>query len=227
MRDFFSLLWLNIVVTVRNILEFFRVAFRYYGTFSFFRADVALRLMYLFHNPYKISKRFLMNKGADDVYAYGETPLTSLETIVRECLISPEDHLFELGAGRGRTCFWLRTVVGCSVTGIEHVPEFVERASLIAKRLKIDRLKFRCADMLTTDYAGATVCYLYGTCLDEESIKKLIHKFSKLPAGTKIISVSYPLTDYTDKHCFEIMKRFAVPFTWGIADVFLQIVKKH
>ncbi|MEI8365573.1 MAG: class I SAM-dependent methyltransferase [Parachlamydiaceae bacterium] len=224
-KEFFVLLWINFVVMIRNIVEFFKIAFRYYGTLSFLKADVALRLMYLFHNPYKISKRFLMNRGAQDVYAYGETPLTSLELIVRQCTIRPSDCVFELGAGRGRTCFWLHSFIGCSVVGIEQVPEFIERANRIARRLKMQNIEFRHADMLETDYSGATVCYLYGTCLDEKEIRKLAKRFAKLPPGTKIITVSYPITDYTDNSCFEVMKRFVVPYTWGTADVYLQVVK--
>lgn len=225
LKEFFSLFWVNLVVSLRNAIEFVKVAFNYYGNVSFLKADLSLRLMYLFHNPYKISKRFLMHKGAKDVYAYGETPLTSLEIIARECRIGPQDCVFELGAGRGRTCFWLHSFIGCSVVGLEYIPEFVDRANLIKKKLGFKKIEFRLADMLTADYSGATVCYLYGTCLDESSIEKLVSKFSKLPSGTKIITVSYPLTDYAAETAFEVMKRFTVPFTWGTSDVFLQIVK--
>lgn len=224
-KEFFSLLWTNLKVSFSNIIEFFKVAFRYYGNWSFLKADVSLRLMYLFHNPFKISKRFLMNKGAEDVYAYGETPLTSMEKIVKECHITPKDTVYELGAGRGRVCFWLNTVVGCAAVGIEYIPEFVERAKLIVRRLKMQKIDFRFVDMLKADYSGATVCYLYGTCLEDESIKKLAAKFAKLPSGTKIITVSYPLTNFSEAHNFEVMRRFSVPFTWGHADVFLQVVK--
>lgn len=224
-KEFFSLLFLNFKVLFKNSVEFVKIAFRYYSNLSFMKADVALQLMYLFHNPYKISKRFLKNKGADDVYAYGETPLTSMDLIAKECHLTPQDCVYELGAGRGRTCFWLNTVVGCSVVGIEFVPEFVERAERIAKRLNMQNIDFRLADFLKTDYAGATVCYLYGSCLDDVSIKKLAAKFAKLPRGTKIITVSYPLTEYAENNSFEVMKRFTVPYTWGNADVFLHVVK--
>lgn len=224
-KEFFELLWVNFVVFIKNSIEFFRVAFRYYRSFSFLKADLALRLTYLFNNPYKISKRFLMKKGADDIYAYGETPLTSLELIVKECGLSNKDCVFELGCGRGRTCFWLHSFVGCSVVGIEYVPEFVERAEKVTKRLGIANVEFRCTDMAKADLSGATACYLYGTCLDEKTINALISHFAKLPSGTKIITVSYPLTDYADTDAFEVMKRFTVPYTWGNADVFLHIVK--
>lgn len=223
-KEFFSLLWLNFVVCIKNLIEFFKVAFRYYWSMSFLKSDLALRLMYLFHNPYRMSKRFLMNKGAHDVYAYGETPLTSLEIIAKKCGLNEKDCLFELGCGRGRTCFWLHSFVGCSVVGVEHVPEFVERANLIKNRLGITKLEFRLTDMTETDLQGATACYLYGSCLDDKTIQKLADHFSRLPAGTKIITVSYPLSDYSKKPSFEVMKRFTVPYTWGEADVFLQVV---
>lgn len=224
--EFFELLWTNVEVLCRNTVEFVKVSCRYYGNLPFLKADMSLRLMYLFHNPYKISKRFLMNRGAKDVHAYGETPLTTLELIAKECGITKNDTVFELGSGRGRTCFWLNSVIGCRVVGIEYVPEFVERAELIKERLGIDGVEFRLQDILKTDFSGATVIYLYGTCLEDDAIIKLCKAFSKLKPGTRIITVSYPLTDYSDLSHFEVMKRFTVPFTWGEGDVYLQVVKK-
>lgn len=223
-KEFFTLLWVNFVVCVRNIIEFVKVAFRYYGSFSFLKADLALRLTYLFNNPFKISKRFLEKKGADDVYAYGETPLTSLEIIAKECGLNSKDCVYELGCGRGRTCFWLHSFIGCSVVGIEYIPEFVERANSIKNRLAISNIEFRLADMTTADFNGATVCYLYGSCLDDRVISKLAERFAKLPRGTKVITVSYSLAEYFGKGSFELMKRFSVPYTWGNADVYLQVV---
>lgn len=223
-KEFFELLWINFVVYLKNTGEFFKVAWLYYRSFSFLKIDLYLRLIYLFNNPYKISKRFLMKKGVDEVYAYGETPLTSMEMIAKQCGLTKKDCVFELGCGRGRTCFWLHSFVGCSVVGIEYIPEFVERADQVKNRLGISNVEFRLEDMAKTDLSGATACYLYGTCLDEPTIHTLASHFAKLPIGTKIITVSYPLTDYLS-NSFEVMKRFTVPYTWGSADVFLQIVK--
>lgn len=224
-REFFVLLWVNFTVFCRNTLEFFKIACRYYGSLTFLKADVALRLMYLFHNPFTISKRFLLKKGEKDVYTYGETPLTTLEAIARQAEIVPSDCVFELGSGRGRACFWLSIFIGCRVVGLEYVPEFVERANRIKNKLKLQNVEFRCTDFFKTDYSEATVCYLYGTCLDDDSIKKMIAKFSKLKPGTKIITVSYPLSDYVEKPLFEIVKHFTASYTWGEADVYIQVVR--
>lgn len=225
LKEVISLLWLNFTVQLRNLFDFFYDAFRYYSNYTFFKADFSLKLMYLFHNPFSISKRFLIAKGESDIYAYGETPLATLEKIAEECRIKKNDYVFELGCGRGRTCFWLNSFIGCKVIGIEMIPEFVERANLIRKKLKMDNVAFQCMDMCDADFQGATVCYLYGTCLDEATIHTLIQKFAKLPAGTKIITISYPLTDFTDDNNFEVMKCFTSSFPWGDTEVYLNVVK--
>jgi len=223
--EFFQLLWLNVVVQKRNFVEYVKVVFNHYRNLSFATIDFSVILMYFFHNPFKISKRFLMKKKEKDVYVYGETPLTSLEKIVKECGISQQDTVFELGCGRGRSCFWLHSFVGCKVVGIEFVPDFVERAERIRKKLAVKEMKFLLQNMLEADFSGGTVFYLYGTCYDAEFIKALIKKFKKMPLGTKIITVSYPLTDFTKEPIFEVMKRFPVTFTWGEGDVYLHIRK--
>ncbi len=225
-REFFTLCFVNIRFSFYHLKELIKTVIHYYGNWQFVKTDISLILMYLFHNPFSISKRFLMSRGEKEIYAYGETPLTSMEIIAKEAKIGPNDHVFELGFGRGRTCFWLNSFCGCKVTGIEYIPEFVERANRIKNKLHLKGIEFLCEDMLDADYTEATVCYLFGTCLDDQAIERLVDKFSRLPSGTKIITVSYPLTDYTDRSVFEVMKRFTVPFAWGDTDVFLHLVKK-
>lgn len=223
--EFPALIWLNLKVKAHRLADFARVAYRYYSRATFRNIDTALLLVYLFDNPFKMSKRFLWERGEKELYAYGETPLPSLEKIAKACQIDGKDTLFELGCGRGRGCFWLNQFIGCNVVGIDYVPAFIERANRIKERYQVGGIDFRWEDMFETDLSGATVLYLYGTCLDDEAIKRLIERFKELPAGTKIITVSYPLTDYIDEPLFEVMKRFEVTYTWGLADVYLHLKK--
>lgn len=220
-----KLFCLNLRVQITDFIEYLRVVYHYYWSMSYIKVDFSLVSSYLWHNPFDISKQFLTKRGDENVYAYGETPLTSLEKIVNECRINRSDVVFELGCGRGRTCFWLRHFVGCRVVGIEQIPIFVERANDIKNKFSLSDIEFRQEDMLQTDLKGATVIYLYGTCLDAFFLKKLAAKLEKLPSGTKIVTVSFPIEDYADKPIFEVMKRFPVKFTWGVADVYLQIRK--
>lgn len=223
--DFTKLLGTHFIVLYKNLWENLKIIAKYYSSWTFFKADIALHSMYLFNNPFSVSKRFLMRRGDENVYAYGETPLTTLEHIVRECKVRPGETVYELGAGRGRSSFWLSCFYGCRVVGIEQVPDFVERANLIARKLQLSGIEFKQQDMLATNMNEATTLYLYGSCLDDNFIQKLADKLSLLPKGTKIITVSYPLTDYSDSKNFEVMKRFPAHFTWGIGDVYLHIVK--
>lgn len=224
-KEYSELMWVNTKVQMRNFLEFARVVPRYYTNATFAKIDSFMLISYLFQNPFAISKRFLQKRGDQNVYAYGETPLTTLEEIAKECKITAKDTVFELGCGRGRACFWLNTFLGCKVVGIEYIPEFIERAEAIRNKFNVNNVEFRKQDMLQADLTGATVIYLYGTCLEETEIKKLIEKMKKLPSGTKIITISYPLTDYASEPLFEVMKRFQARYPWGMADVYLQIRK--
>jgi SAM-dependent methyltransferase len=217
----FKLLWVALVVKKRNLIEFIKVVKRYYSNPIFRKADLSLLSLYFFQSPYSISKKYLKKSEAKEIYAYGETPLTTLDQIVKECQIKPEDVVFELGCGRGRTCFWLHAFVGCKVKGIDFVPEFINRADRIKAKYHLANIHFFEREMLAVDYRQATVIYLYGTCLEDEEIQQLITKFKKLPIGAKVITVSYSLVEYQQETIFKLTKQFTAPFTWGEADVYL------
>lgn len=225
LKEYFSLLGLNLLVKGKNFKEYLRVIYRYYRSWPFAKADLSLILMYFFDNPFSINRRFFTHRTNSQEYTYGETPLTSLDSIAKEARITPQDVVYELGSGRGRTCFWLNHFMRCKVVGIELIPAFIQRAKRIQRKLKIKGVEFKESDFMKADLHAATVVYLYGTCLEDTTIKKLISHFKSLKKGTRIITVSYPLSDYAEPDQFEIMKRFAVPFTWGEADVYVQIKK--
>lgn len=216
----FFLLYLIFITSFKKLIEELKVKRRYYLDEKFKQVDRALLSYYSNNNPYQISKRFLVQKGESQVHAYGETPLTSLEEIGIECEFTASDRVVELGCGIGRGVFFLAHRFGCSVLGIEWIPEFVENATRIAR--SYENVFFSCEDMLQCDLQGANVVYLYGTCLDDISIKALIANFKTLPKGTKIITVSYPLTEYEMEE-FKVLKEFTVAYPWGKAKVFLQV----
>ena len=166
-----------------------------------------------------------MKMGEKDIYAYGETPLTTMEKIASECNICKSDKVFELGMGRGRCCFWLNQFIKCDVVGIEFIPEFVKHANQIKSWYNVQGVEFRQEDMLKSDFDGGTCLYLYGTCYETEMIEKITKKIAKLPKGTKIISVSYSLETYSDPGLFTLIKKFPAVFTWGKADVYLQVLE--
>ncbi len=218
LKQYPSLLWTRLVVAKQNFIDFLLTATTYYFRWDFAKIDLFLLAKYFWKNPYRIASRYLQERGEDDVYTYGETPLTTMHLIVEKSGITKDDSVLELGCGRGRTCFWLREVIGCSVIGIEQVPIFVKIANEVKEKFHIERLEFLQGDYFTLDWGTPSVIYLYGSTLSDEEINTIAKKIKLLPSGTKVISVSFPIPGLM------LSRRFQLPFTWGEADVYVQTV---
>lgn len=219
----FSLFFLNIAVAIKTFSDWLKVVFRYYRNPSFRKVDLSLIGAYFFHNPYRLSRDFQRKRGAIDPYTYGETPLTTLETIAKEASISSTDTLFELGCGRGRGAFFLHLTTGCRVIAIDEMPVFIKTAKHLAERFHLKGIEFREANILESSFEGASVLYFYGTSSDELFLKKLAKKFEDLPKHTRLITVSFPIDDYSEKPLFTVVRVFPAQFLWGEADIYQQV----
>jgi SAM-dependent methyltransferase len=213
------LAWLALRTQVYFFIEEIRVFFRFYRRSSFRIRDRAFKKHYRFTNPFRINKAFLLKRGDREVDTYGETPLTTWYEIARESGIAQGDHVFDLGCGRGRGVFFLHDLIGCRVTGIDWNPEFIKRAQQIASADLGDTLFFHCGDLVDCDLSSATVIYVFGTCLPDEVVEKLTHRLSSLPTSTTVITVSFPLSEYSDQ--FVTVKEWIGSFPWGKTSIFL------
>ncbi|MBS0622805.1 MAG: class I SAM-dependent methyltransferase [Verrucomicrobia bacterium] len=171
-------------------------------------------------DPYRISRQFLQQRGEAEIHTYGETPLTTLHKIMKAAYILPNDHLYDLGCGPGRTSLWMRIFVGCTVTGVERILKFVEKGS----QFQLPGLHYLNSDLLDVDYSEASAIYLYGTGFPEPLLGQLGEKLKVLEPGSCIITVSYPWSDYSNDERLRIQKVIRVPFPWGKADVYIQRV---
>ena len=182
---------------------------RFYLNEQFKKCDQTLLNVYRENSPYQISKAYLAAQGAANVYAYGETPLTTVDKMVRECSITSEDTVIEMGAGRGRAALFLATYVGSKVIAYEQIPTFAEQI------VDATRLEMRNEDMFAADFSKATVIFLYGTMLSDAEILRLCERF---PKKVKILTVSYPLSDYHDE--YRVEKTFLGRFPWGETEIY-------
>ena len=198
---------------------------RYFSNRRFALAWCWLKSSYFLDNPYRCSRRYAAGQACSDEFLYGETPLTVLEQITTAADVTSEDHIFELGSGSGYTSLWLRCIIGCRVSAIEQVPVFCWRLGRTQERFDLG-IDVRCENFLNTDFSNATVIYLYGSALSEETIIKLALKLSTLTVGTKVISVSYALAEFIDDQSFKVIDQLTVCFDWGEAEVFVQEVIK-
>jgi hypothetical protein len=208
-----------LIVSKRQFVDFLMTSSTYYGNIRFAKIDLNLLFRYFWNNPFRISRKFLEEHGAvgNERYTYGETPLTSLNLIFLRAGVTNNDTVLELGCGRGRSCFWLHEWVGCKVIGIEQVSAFVDKANAVKDYFQVDGVTFLQGDYRTVDWGKPSVVYLYASNLSDKEIEALAVKLRTLPSGTKVISVSYPIPGMT------VVRRFSAPFTWGDADVYIQL----
>lgn len=221
--EFLNLLWIRAATYFYEGVEYLKVVSRFYSCKAFRQQDLSLIRKYLFTNPFAISKAYLLSKGAEDPYLYGETPLTTLAKIVQECGINSTDSVYELGCGRARTCFWLANFVKCNVLGVEQIPTFIEKALEVKNRYDVQNVSFYLGSYYDVSFKEATAIYLYGTCLDDSAIQRLLKKLSKMAFGAKVITVSYPLTDYETNPLFDLIHTFEASFPWGETTLYLHV----
>ncbi len=195
MSTFKKRLWQNRFDTIRL----------YYKSPKFALLDLAFGCVGLFFNPYRTCRKFLQKKGKENIYAYGETPYTTYQKIIEECGIGPQDTWIEMGAGRGKGCFWLNHFIGCKVIGIEQVPQFVWVANVFKKLFGMKDVSFIKADIQSVDLSSGTILYLYG-----------LWPNLKVGKGTRIITTGEPLAN------MRILKSFWVRFPWGRTTAYLQ-----
>ena len=66
---------------------------------------------------------------ADPNYSpYEPTPYAVLERLAESGLLRRKHRLLDYGCGKGRVAFFMASVVGCRVTGIDHSPKLIDMA---------------------------------------------------------------------------------------------------
>ncbi len=205
MKDLFELPYFYFRTKWFNWKEEKKVGELFYADEKFRALDRALLNS---ENPYKVAKAF----------PYGETPLTGFKKMAEMCGLGKEDHVYELGCGRGRGALFLAHHYGCKVTAIDWEPRFIEHAQKVAGKFDLKNVTFLQRDYQTIGFPDATVVYLYGTCLDEASVAHLAQTFKTLRPKAKILSVSAPIPG------LHLMSEFSLEFPWGQGEVYLQEV---
>lgn len=212
--DFKTFMW----VRYFNCKDLIKTVFYYWRKPKFAVIDASLLLSYFFKSPYRIAREH------NDQEPYGETPLVTLDAIIKHCPISNVDTVYELGSGRGRACFWLSVYKGYNTVGVEYIPAFVAKAQKLAAFFGVKNVQFRTGDILKSTFEDATWIYLFGSALPDASIITLCSRLQKLKAGTKIITISYPLTAYTTSKKIALKSTLELDFSWGKTQVYFHSV---
>lgn len=218
--DFFQLPWIYLQFKYfeKNEEKFNRRLF--YNDSAFQKIDRYFSQIYRRTSPYQISKIFLKEKKAENIHQYGETPLRVYERIATKWQLRKGEKVLELGCGRARGGIFLQHFFKCHYTGVDWVPEFIQRARVIQRTFYLERVSLLCLDMLQLDFSKTfDWIYLHGATFEDPFIYQLIKRLKNLSPKTKIITVSFPLSDYDAS--FKIVDSIEEEFAFGKTKIFL------
>jgi precorrin-6B methylase 2 len=110
--------------------------------------------------------------------------------------VTPKDYVMDLGSGDGRMVI-AAAKRGARALGVEYEPEMIALARKSAEEAGVaDKAKFIQGDMYEADISKATVLALF---LLPANLNRLVPKFLDLPAGTRIVTNSYRIDDWTEE----------------------------
>src|SRR5688572_3179506 len=129
--------------------------------------------------------------GKDVVWV--PTPQTLVEKMLDMAKVTPQDVVYDLGSGDGRTVI-TAAKRGATAVGIEYNPDMVALSERAAKKEGVtDRAKFMKADLYAADLSKATVITMF---LLPEINLKLRPKLLDLKPGTRLVSNSFTMGEW-------------------------------
>ena len=137
--------------------------------------------------------------GKDVVWV--PTPQALVDKMLDMAKVTPNDFVMDLGSGDGRTVI-TAAKRGARALGVEYNPEMVELSKRNAEKAGVaGRAQFVKADLFETDFSKATVITMF---LLPEINLKLRPKILKLKPGTRVVSNSFTMGDWTADETAEL-----------------------
>jgi len=93
---------------------------------------------------------------------YEPTPYSVLERLADSGHIHRKDHLLDYGCGKGRVAFFMASVIGCRVTGIDYSPKLIDMAKENRRASRLgDRVQLICARAEQYDIRDENVYFFF------------------------------------------------------------------
>lgn len=193
----------------------------FYKDKSFKKLDKDLLRRYRKKSPYKISKEFMQSQEkASSLHVYGETPLTVFHQIFQKGQLKNSDCFVDLGCGRGRGVLFASSYWNCFQTiGVDQILSFCHEAQNVADVHAISAQFFN-EKLSRFNLSKGSFFYFYALCMEEDDLIFMISRLETVKLGSKVVTVSFPLTDYSKG--FKLLDSWKARFPWGIGEVFLQ-----
>jgi len=137
--------------------------------------------------------------GKDVVWV--PSPQTLVDKMLDMAKVTPQDYVMDLGSGDGRTVI-TAAKRGATAVGIEYNPDMVELSQRNAAAAGVTgKATFLKADIFETDLSKATVITMF---LLPQINLKLRPKILDLKPGTRVVSNTFTMEDWTPDETFTI-----------------------
>jgi hypothetical protein len=126
------------------------------------------------------------------------TPDDVVERMLTMAQVTPNDFVWDLGAGDGKIAIMAAKKFGARATGIEYNPDMVKHANDNAQKAGVagsgaGKVVIRHGDIFATDFSQATVVTLY---LLPALNMKLRPQLLSMRPGTRVVSHSFSMEDW-------------------------------
>ena len=126
------------------------------------------------------------------------TPDDVVERMLTMAQVTPNDYVWDLGAGDGKIAIMAAKKFGARATGIEYNPDMVKHANANAQAAGVSgtgkgQAQIRHGDIFQTDFSHATVVTLY--LLPSLNVK-LRPTILKMKPGTRVVSHAFTMDDW-------------------------------
>jgi len=126
------------------------------------------------------------------------TPDDVVERMLTMAQVTPNDFVWDLGAGDGKIAIMAAKKFGARATGIEYNPDMVKHANENAQKAGVagtgaGKASIRHGDIFATDFSQATVVTLY---LLPALNMKLRPQLLSMRPGTRVVSHSFSMEDW-------------------------------
>jgi|GEM_PF-3988254 len=166
-----------------------------------------LESIYTFNN----SVYSMDDKEAEDVdLTYGDEPFLTLYEAFKEIKLTPEDVVYDLGAGIGRVVFFSSLYYKIKAVGIEKRRRLVDIALRIKSKLKLKECIIKEGDFLSFPLEEATVIFVVTRAFSPSTRYALEEKLVKL-SGRRLIVAGYPFKNSQ----FTLFNSKRAIFSWG------------